>query len=67
MTDKPFLGHATASVATTLRFIKKLQQARAIREQQKLFYVEGVRNFVQITDNAFDIETIKYLHTNYGV
>lgn len=60
MTDKPFLGHPSASVTSTLRFIKQLQQARSAREQQELFYVEGVRNFVQITDNAFDIETIIY-------
>jgi RNA methyltransferase, TrmH family len=58
--DKTLLGHTSASVDTTLRFIKKLQQARSLREQQKLFYVEGVRNFVQVTDNAFDIETIIY-------
>lgn len=60
MTDKPFLGHPSASVPSTLRFIKQLQQARSVREQQKLFYVEGFRNFVQIIDNAFDIETIIY-------
>jgi RNA methyltransferase, TrmH family len=60
MTDRTLLGHNPASVDTTLRFIKKLQQARSLREQQKLFYVEGVRNFVQVTDNGFDIETIIY-------
>jgi RNA methyltransferase, TrmH family len=60
MTDRTLLGHHSASVTTTLRFIKQLQQARSVREQQKLFYVEGVRNFVQVTDNAFDIETIIY-------
>jgi RNA methyltransferase, TrmH family len=60
MTDRIVLGHTSASVDTTLRFIKKLHQARSIREQHKLFYVEGVRNFVQVTDNGFDIEKIVY-------
>jgi RNA methyltransferase, TrmH family len=60
MTDRILLGHNSTSVDTTLRFVKKLQQARSLREQQKLFYVEGVRNFVQVTDNDFDIETIIY-------
>jgi RNA methyltransferase, TrmH family len=59
MTDRTF-GHLSASVDTTLRFVKKLQQARSVREQQKFFYAEGVRNFVQIVDNGFDIETIIY-------
>jgi RNA methyltransferase, TrmH family len=60
MTDRTSLGQNFASIDTTLRFIKKLQQARSPREQQKLFYVEGVRNFVQVTDNGFDTETIIY-------
>jgi RNA methyltransferase, TrmH family len=60
MTDRTLLGQTSASVTATLRFIRKLQQARSLREQQKLFYTEGVRNFVQVTDNAFDIETIIY-------
>ncbi len=60
MTDRTLLGHTSASVDPTLRFIKKLHQARFTREQQKLFYVEGVRNFVQVTDNDFNIEAIIY-------
>ncbi len=46
--------------APILKKIRKLQTERIYRDQTKLFFAEGVRNFVQAVDNNFSIETIIY-------
>ena len=46
--------------AAKINEIKKLQNHRTYRDSTKQFYVEGVRNFIRIVDNKFDISTIIY-------
>ena len=43
-----------------LRLVKDLQTQRAIRDQRQLFYVEGVRNFVQVANQSFELEMVVY-------
>lgn len=64
------MAHGNVSNATQqLRFtthaakiaeIQKLQTHRSYRDASKQFYVEGVRNFIRVIDNSFDISTIIY-------
>lgn len=46
--------------APILTRIRKLQDDRAYRDQHRLFFVEGVRNFVTAIDHGFPIETLLY-------
>jgi RNA methyltransferase, TrmH family len=46
--------------APTLTRIRKLQSDRRYRDQQRLFFIEGVRNFVQAIDQRLPIETLLY-------
>ena len=47
-------------VAPTLTRIRKLQDDRRYRDQHRLFFIEGVRNFVTAVDRKFSIETLLY-------
>ena len=47
-------------VAPTLTRIQKLQTDRRYRDQHRLFFIEGVRNFVAAKDAGFSIETLLY-------
>ncbi len=50
-------------VSREKQFLKRvldLQTQRSIRDQRQLFYIEGVRNFVQVTDCGFELELIVY-------
>jgi len=47
-------------IETALAEVKKLQCDRAYRDACGLFYVEGVRNFVRVVDNGFEISTILF-------
>lgn len=47
-------------VAHTLTRIRKLQSDRRYRDQHRLFFIEGVRNFVAAIDHGFSIETLLY-------
>ena len=47
-------------VAPTLTRIRKLQDNRRYRDQHRLFFIEGVRNFVAAMDHRFSIETLLY-------
>lgn len=51
-------SQAELEVKATLAQVKRLQSERAYRDRCGLFYVEGVRNFVQVVDNRFEISTI---------
>ena len=51
------------SNAAKLNEIRKLQTHRTYRDSTKQFYVEGVRNFIRVVDNKFDISTIIYSET----
>ena len=46
--------------AAKINEIRKLQTYRNYRDSTKQFYVEGVRNFIRIVDNKFEISTIIY-------
>lgn len=48
------------TVEALLAEVQKLQQHRHYRDTSGLFYIEGVRNFVQVMDNRFDVATIIY-------
>ena len=43
-----------------LKLVKDLQTQRVIRDQRQLFYVEGVRNFVQVASQGFELEMVIY-------
>ncbi len=45
---------------SVLKLIKDLQTQRPIRDRAQLFYVEGVRNFVRVVNQNFEIETVVY-------
>jgi RNA methyltransferase, TrmH family len=45
---------------SVLKLVKDLQTQRPVRDRQQLFYVEGVRNFVQVVNQNFEIETVVY-------
>ncbi len=49
-----------AEIAATLSDITVLQTDRGFRDARELFFVEGVRNFVQVVDNGFEIERIVF-------
>ena len=53
-------SHERLDVEATLAEVKKLQFDRAHRDASGLFYIEGVRNFVNIIDNGFDITLIVF-------
>ena len=44
----------------TLTRIRKLQSDRHYRDQQRLFFIEGVRNFVEAKDHGFSFESLLY-------
>ena len=46
--------------AQILKKVRKIQNHRQYRDSEKLFFAEGIRNFVQAVDNNFSIETIIY-------
>ena len=60
MTGPKGSGQGWLDVEATLAEVEKLQLDRKYRDASGLFYVEGVRNFVQIIDNNFDISTILF-------
>jgi TrmH family RNA methyltransferase len=47
-------------IDSTLTSIEKLQQDRRYRDERGLFYVEGVRNFVETVDHRFSIDALLY-------
>ena len=46
--------------ALTLTRIRKLQSDRRYRDQHRLFFIEGVRNFVAAVDQKFSFDTLLY-------
>ena len=60
MANKLKIGQDLQSVEKTLERIKKLKEDHNYRDTQGVFYIEGVRNFVQVVDNGFSISTIFY-------
>lgn len=40
--------------------VRKLQSDRQFRDSKRLFFAEGIRNFVEAVDHHFPVETIIY-------
>lgn len=59
MTGVNSSGHRL-NVEATLAAVEKLHFDRKHRDASRLFYIEGVRNFVGAIDNGFDLSTILY-------
>src|SRR5260370_36533150 len=47
-------------ISPTLARIHRLQDDRRYRDDHGLFFVEGVRNFVQAVDHRFSLDTLLY-------
>jgi len=60
MKNELTIAQNSLTVEALLAEVKKLQQHRHYRDTSGLFYIEGVRNFVQVMDNRFDVATIIY-------
>ena len=60
MTNEHRAEYRQLDATPTLARIKKLQSDRRYRDQQRLFFIEGVRNFVQAVDQGLPIETLLY-------
>lgn len=60
MKDENPADYRQLDVAPTLARIQKLQTDRRYRDRQRLFVIEGVRNFVEAVDHRFPIETLIY-------
>jgi TrmH family RNA methyltransferase len=53
-------SHRPLDVAQTLAFIEQLQVERRTRDMHRLFFVEGVRNFVAAVDHEFAVDALLY-------
>lgn len=58
MTGREPAGGRFCDAAAALKDVTALQTDRRCRDTRGLFFVEGVRNFVQLVDNGFAIECI---------
>src|SRR5882762_5523300 len=47
-------------IAPTLATIERLQHDRAYRDSRGLFFIEGVRNFIEAVDHRFSVDTLLY-------
>ena len=56
-TDSDFLQR---DIEPTLSKIERLQRDRGYRDTNGLFFVEGVRNFIEAVDHRFSFETLLY-------
>jgi RNA methyltransferase, TrmH family len=60
MKDEHRAEYRQLDVALTFTRIRKLQSDRRYRDQHRLFFIEGVRNFVAAIDRGWSIETLLY-------
>ena len=60
MKDEYRADYRQLDAASTLTRIRKLQSDRGYRDQQRLFFIEGVRNFVEAVDQRCPIESLLY-------
>ena len=60
MKDEHQADYRHLDAALTLTRIRKLQDDRRYRDQHRLFFIEGVRNFVEAVDHKFPFETLLY-------
>ena len=54
------IDHNRLNVKKVLTEVSQLQSSRNLRDRQNLFFIEGVRNFLQVAENNFKIATILY-------
>jgi TrmH family RNA methyltransferase len=60
MGDEGGAGFRQVHASETFRRIRRLQASRGYRDGQGLFFVEGIRLFVQAVDHHFKFETLIY-------
>jgi TrmH family RNA methyltransferase len=60
MGDEARIDQRQLEAAPTLAKIQRLQDDRRYRDSSKLFFVEGVRNFVEAVDHSFSLDTLFY-------
>lgn len=60
MGNETEVGFRQLEFASVLSKIKKLQNERIYRDRRKLFFAEGIRNFVEAVDNNHQIDTLIY-------
>ena len=60
MGNETEVGFRQTEFAPILSKIKKLQNERIYRDRKKLFFAEGIRNFVEAVDNNHQIDTLIY-------
>jgi RNA methyltransferase, TrmH family len=60
MVEPKCFDHLGLNVEATLAQAKRLYQNRADRDASRLFFIEGVRNFVRVSDNRFELVTILF-------
>jgi RNA methyltransferase, TrmH family len=60
MHDEPESDFHQLEIAPTLAIIERLQRDRSYRDTRGLFFVEGVRNFVEAVDHHFSVNTLLY-------
>lgn len=60
MKDEHRADYRQIDAPFTLSRIRKLQSDRRYRDQHRLFFIEGVRNFVEAMDRGFSFETLLY-------
>ena len=60
MKDEHRADYRQLDAALTLTRVRKLQDDRRYRDQHRLFFIEGIRNFVEAVDHKFSIQTLLY-------
>lgn len=53
-------GYRQLAFAPILAKIKKLQSERRYRDKSGLLFVEGIRNFIELVDHNYSIDTLLY-------
>ena len=60
MHDESSTGLRQLEIAPTLATIEKLQHNRDYRDSRGLFFIEGVRNFIEAVDHRSSVDTLLY-------
>lgn len=60
MGNETNVGYRPLEFAPVLTRVNKLQADRRYRDAQKLFFAEGIRNFIEAVDHNYPIDTIIY-------
>lgn len=60
MHDEAGSGFRQLEIAPTLTIVERLQRDRSYRDTRGLFFIEGVRNFIEAVDHRFSVDTMLY-------